>query len=283
MKQQIVGMTYGEERALYALRDAELIGCVFEGEEDGESPLKECRSVVAKNCRFSLRYPMWHCNDILAWDCRLTDTCRAPLWYSDMVTLRHSKIDGVKALRECSDVLIEDTVADSSELGWKCRDVIVRNSLIRSEYLFLECSSMKIRGLTMSGKYSFQYVDDAEIFDSKFDTKDAFWHSKNVTVYDSEIKGEYLGWYSENLTLVNCKISGTQPFCYCRGLKLIDCTLEGCDLAFEFSDVEAQVKGEIDSVKNPVGGYITADKIGEIIINDNRAEGKCLITERKEK
>ena len=133
----------------------------------------------------------------------------------------------------------------------------------------------------MNGKYSFQYVDDAEIFDSTFDTKDAFWHSKNVTVYDSEIKGEYLGWYSENLTLVNCKISGTQPLCYCKGLKLIDCTLEGCDLGFEYSEVEAQVTGDIMSVKNPLSGYITADRIGEIIIDDERAEGKCLITERK--
>ena len=281
MKKQIIGGTFAEERALYACRDAEVFDCVFEGEADGESPLKESRGVAVKNCRFALRYPMWHCEDILAWDCHFTEGCRAPFWYSDTVTLRHCKIEGVKAIRECGDVLIEDTLASSAELGWKCHDVIVRNSRISSEYLFFECSSMKIRGLSVEGKYSFQYVNDAEIFDSSFDTKDAFWHSKNVVVYDSEIKGEYLGWYSENLTLVNCKISGTQPFCYCKGLKLIDCTLDGCDLSFEYSEVEAQIKGRIESVKNPLAGYITADEIGEIIIDDEEVAGKCKITERE--
>ena len=82
---------------------------------------------------------------------------------------------------------------------------------------------------------------------------------------DSVIKGEYLAWYSEGLTLINCKIIGTQPLCYCKDLKLINCTMEGCDLSFEYSDVEADIKGHIDSVKNPRSGKIVADSIGEII------------------
>ena len=86
-----------------------------------------------------------------------------------------------------------------------------------------------------------------------------------MTVEDSVIGGEYLGWYSENLTLVRCRISGTQPLCYCRNLRLIDCTMEGADLAFERSDVRADVRGHIDSVKNPLSGWIRADDIGEII------------------
>jgi hypothetical protein len=117
----------------------------------------------------------------------------------------------------------------------------------------------------LKGKYSFQYVESMEIRDSYLDTKDAFWHSKNVTVKDSVIKGEYLGWFAENLTLINCKIIGTQPLCYCKNLQLIDCTMEGCDLAFEYSEVEADVKGRIDSVKNPRSGTIICDEVGEII------------------
>lgn len=120
----------------------------------------------------------------------------------------------------------------------------------------------------MTGKYSFQYVEDMIIKDSELDTKDAFWHSKNVTVVDSVVKGEYLGWYAENLKFVRCHIIGTQPLCYCKNLKLINCTMEGCDLAFEYSDVEAEVHSHIDSIKNPRSGYIKADSIGEIIHDD---------------
>ena len=101
---------------------------------------------------------------------------------------------------------------------------------------------------------------------SRLCTKDAFWHAKNVTVTDCEVDGEYLGWYSEGLTFIRCHIKGTQPLCYCKRLRLIDCTMENCDLSFEYSDVRAQVRGEIVSVKNPHRGSIIADRIGEVII-----------------
>ena len=44
--------------------------------------------------------------------------------------------------------------------------------------------------------------------------------------------------------------------------------MEETDLAFEYSDVEADVKGNILSVKNPRSGRITADSVGEIIMED---------------
>ena len=44
--------------------------------------------------------------------------------------------------------------------------------------------------------------------------------------------------------------------------------MENTDLAFEYSDVEADVKGHIDSVKNPKSGIIKADSVGEVIMQD---------------
>jgi hypothetical protein len=131
----------------------------------------------------------------------------------------------------------------------------------------------------MKGKYSFQYMENLTITNSMLDTKDAFWHSKNVTVKDSIVKGEYLAWFSEDLTLINCHIQGTQPLCYCKNLKLINCTMDDADLAFEYSEVEADVKGHIISVKNPKEGSITADSVGEIIMEDAVMEcnGKVII------
>ena len=126
----------------------------------------------------------------------------------------------------------------------------------------------------LSGKYSFQYVENMVIKNSYLDTKDAFWHSKNVTVYDSVLKGEYLAWYSENLKLVRCKIIGTQPLCYAKGLILEDCEMIDTDLSFEKSDVQATIKGNIVSVKNPESGYICADSIDQIVLD---APTKCQI------
>ena len=199
------------------------------------------------------------------------------MWYTETATVRHCIIDGVKALRECDDTLIENTVIRSPEFGWKCRGVKLRGGSVESEYLFLDARDIDIKNIKMKGKYSFQYVENMSITDSVLDTKDAFWHSKNVTVTDCEIKGEYLGWYSEGLTLINCHISGTQPFCYCKGLRLIGCTTEGCDLAFEYSEVDADIWGDIVSVKNPKSGKISADSIGEVVLEGSVMENNCEI------
>ncbi|MBE6666707.1 MAG: DUF3737 family protein [Ruminococcaceae bacterium] len=277
MKNFINSKNYDEERALYGIRDTEVFSCTFEGEADGESALKESSSVKLHNCRFALRYPLWHATDFSLHDCSMTDTCRAPMWYSKIGTLRHCRILGVKAIRECNDILIEDSVISSEEFGWRCKDIKVRNTFITSEYFLFETKGGVISELTLEGKYSFQYVEDIEIFNSHLDTKDAFWHAKNVTVTDSIINGEYLGWYSEGLTLINCRISGTQPFCYCKNLKLVNCTMENTDLAFEYSEVEADINGHILSVKNPLSGRICADSIGEIITEGSVRENNCKI------
>lgn len=277
MKNCISSKNFDEERALYALRDTEIFGCTFEGEADGESALKESSSVKLHNCRFALRYPLWHATDFSLRDCFMSDTCRAPMWYSKMGTLRHCMIFGVKAVRECSDILIEDSVISSEEFGWKCKDIKIRNTNITSEYFLFDTADSAINGLTLKGKYSFQYVRNTEIHNSVLDTKDAFWHAKNVTVTDSEINGEYLGWYSEGLTLINCRISGTQPLCYCKNLRLVNCTMDNTDLSFEYSEVEADINGHILSVKNPLSGRISADSIGEIITDGSIKDNNCNI------
>ena len=274
-------LTLDAERALYGLNGAEVVRCVFDGPADGESALKECRHVTLTDCDLRLRYPLWHVSDAVLTDCRMTDTCRAALWYDDRLTLRSCELGGIKALRECRDVLIEGGSGVSTEFGWMCHDLRIRDFALTSEYPFLHTENAEFDGFRLKGKYSFQYVKNMVLRNCILDTKDAFWHAENVTVYDSVVKGEYLAWYASNIRFVRCRIIGTQPLCYCKGLVLEDCTMEACDLSFENSEVTATVNGRIDSVKNPVRGSITADEIGEIIIDEFKWDGECPITVRK--
>lgn len=259
---------FGEERALYHSVNVGIRGCRFEGEEDGESALKESRGLAVESCFFDLRYPFWHTEDVSLVGCHLTENCRAAFWYDRDTTVTASKLHGIKAFRECAGVSLTDCDVVSSEFGWRSRRIRVKDSSIAGEYAFFEARDLEISGMTFRGKYSFQYVKNLVIRDSVLATKDAFWHAENVTVINSEISGEYLGWYSKNLTLIGCHISGTQPLCYAKGLRLIDCTTDGCDLAFEYSDVKASVKGRIESVKNPRRGRLWLDEVGEIIRED---------------
>ena len=153
----------------------------------------------------------------------------------------------------------------------------------KGDYLFMHSSGVRISRLKLQGNYSFQYCKDVEIVDSVLDTKDAFWETENVTVRDSVISGEYLGWYSRGLKLINCRIGGTQPLCYAEDLVLENCVFDAdADLAFEYSSVDADIRGAISSVKNPRTGCIAADSIGDIILDGNiKAPGDCVITVKR--
>ena len=268
MRQEIIEKQFDEERALYNLRKADVIDCVFAGPADGESVLKEARDVKLENCTFSLRYPLWHVETFHMHDSKMDEKTRAAIWYSTDGKITDSDLGGIKAVRECKDFIIRGCNINSQEFGWKCENITLTDSKIESEYLFLDSRDVKLEHVQMKGKYSFQYMENLEIRNSFLNTKDAFWHSKNVTVVDSVIRGEYLGWFSENLTLINCTIIGTQPLCYCKNLRLQNCTMEECDLSFEYSDVIANVIGHVDSIKNPRSGVIVVDSVGDIIMED---------------
>lgn len=273
----IENQRFGEERALYNSDGIALRGCRFEGEEDGESALKESQGVILEDCFMDLRYPLWHNQKLRMVRTTMTPNCRAALWYDDEAEITDSNLLGIKALRECGNIQIKDCRIVSPEFGWRCRNVSVADTEINGEYVFFESENLCIENMTFQGKYSFQYVKTMEIKKSVLKTKDAFWHSHNVIVYDSTLEGEYLAWYSENLTLVRCHIKGTQPFCYCKNLKLVDCTMEDTDLSFENSSVEAKIIGNIVSIKNPRSGHITADSCDCVIIEDSKYPVEAVI------
>ncbi|MAT45004.1 MAG: hypothetical protein CL609_21945 [Anaerolineaceae bacterium] len=279
---KIKNQRFDEERALYNLSQSDVIDCIFAGPADGESALKEVRDVNVVNCEFSLRYPLWHAAKFSLIDSVMDSQSRAPIWYSEDGNIKGCQIDGPKLLRECRNIRIEDSVLLSAEFGWRCHDLDIVTTRIESEYLLFGSSQIKIDQLHMQGKYSFQYVEQMHIKDSVLETKDAFWHSKNVTIENSVVKGEYLGWFSENLTLINCRIIGTQPLCYCENLMLINCTMEDTDLAFEYSDVDADINGHIVSIKNPKSGIISADSVREIIRDNSVMELKAEIKIKKQ-
>ena len=177
------------------------------------------------------------------------------------------------------DIEIENVdMNDADEVFWRCQNLNIKNlKLHGGTYPFMFSSNIRIDGLESDSKYVFQYVKNVEIHNAKITTKDAFWEVENVTIYDSELNGEYLGWHSRNLRLVNCHITGEQPLCYAHDLVLENCTFgPDCDRAFEYSSVQATIKGAIGGVKNPRTGSITAESYGEIILDENiKAPADC--------
>ena len=190
-------------------------------------------------------------------------------------------VEAPKMFRRIDGAYLENVrMPMAQETFWDSRNIKLRNVYTAdANYIFMHCENIDIDGYELHGNYSFQYVKNAVIRNANLQTKDAFWESENVTVYDSVINGEFLAWYAKNLRLVRCRIGGSQPLCYCENLVLEDCTFEpDANLAFEYSSVQATVKGHIPSVKNPRSGHIQAQSIGQVILDGNiKAPGDCII------
>jgi hypothetical protein len=275
----IQDQTFDQERALYGQTCLLVENCRFDGPADGESAFKECRNITVTDSFFNLRYPFWHDAGLSLRRCELTELCRAALWYTEDVSIADCKLHGIKALRECGGVRIENSDILSAEFGWFTRGMQMTDCTAQGEYFMLRSRDLHLQNVRFKGKYSFQYVENAVVENCVLDTKDAFWHAQNVLVRNCTVKGEYLGWYCENVTFENCIISGTQPLCYCKNLKLINCKMLDADLCFERSEVEATLTTPVISIKNPRSGRICVPEVGELIMDDPEAQGSVCITD----
>ena len=268
--EKIVGIKFDGERALYAKKNVVAEDCEFYG---GESPIKECENVAAKNCVFKWRYPLWYGKNLSAENCVFNADTRAGAWYDDGITVKNSEFFSPKNFRRCRCVDLENVkFTGGEETLWFCDGVKLKGVTAEGDYFMHMSENIEVENLTLRGKYSFDGVKNARIRGSVLLTKDAFWNSENVTVTSSRVIGEYLGWNSKNLTLIDCEIESLQGMCYIENLRLINCTLKNTSLAFEYCTVEADISSEIDSVFNPRSGYIKAEKIGELIVEKDKVD-----------
>ena len=266
------------ERPLFFQNDLELSNIKV---LNGESAIKECTNVICTDSSFNGKYPFWHANHAKIEKCTFETGGRAAIWYSQDLSMKDSLVIAPKMFRRCKGLDLENVeFTDALETLWDSTNIKVKNiKAVHADYIFMNSSNIEVENFELHGNYSFQNCTNVKIKNSNLETKDAFWEAKNVTVENCSISGEFLGWHSENLTLINCSIKGTQPLCYAKNLKLINCTFDpDCDLAFEYSSIQAEIKGHVTSIKNPLTGSIKVDSVGEIIRDANaKAPNDCVI------
>lgn len=261
---------FAGERSLFASRDLDIRDSVF---ADGESPLKESRSVRLDGCIFKWKYPLWYCEGVSVRRTTLLDTARSGIWYTKGITMNDCVIDAPKTFRRSENILLKSVkLPHAQETLWSCKDVTLYDVSVNGDYFGMNCVGVSADKLHISGNYAFDGAINVIVRDSRLISKDAFWNCENVEVYDSLIIGEYLGWNSKNVKLVNCTIESNQGLCYMDGVTLINCKLVNTDLAFEYSSVNAEIASKVTSIKNPREGRIVAKAIDELIMEAERVD-----------
>ncbi len=275
----IKDQSFDGERPLYRSADVRLEN-IFIGK--GESSIKESHNIEAENCTFDGKYVFWETTNFRVNNCTFLTGARSSLWYSRNLKMTNCTVEAPKMFRSFDGATVEDTkFLHAQETFWHTKFITLRNvELNEADYVFMDSQNIRLENCVLNGNYSFQYCKNVEIHNCTLNSKDAFWETENVTIYNSTINGEYLAWYSDRLTLINCHVKETQPLCYCRNLKMENCTFDAdADLVFEYSEVEATIRGAMTSIKNPSTGHISVDSVGEIIIDENiKAPANCVIT-----
>ena len=193
-----------------------------------------------------------------AQDLRIYDTIFAdgesPLKESRGIELYSSFFRWKYPLWYSRDIIMKDCfLANTARAGiWYTDELTAENVSIEAPKTFRRCRGLTLRNVTMS------------------DAAETLWSCDGVKLND--VSGEYLGWNSKKLTLINCTIESLQGLCYAEELVLKNCRLLNTTLAFEYSTVDAEIAGRVDSVKNPTSGSITADSIGELILEKDKID-----------
>lgn len=271
-------MTYHEvhqklfttERALFHADNLLIFDSVF---ETGESPLKHNQNMELYSCIFRSKYPVWYSKNCKMQDCTIEESARAGIWYTDNIELTDTLCSAPKTLRKCEGVLLKNvSLPHAEETLWDCQDIQLRQVTANGDYFAKNSRNIEINQLTLSGNYTFDSVKNAEIHNAKILGRDTFWNCENITVYDSYLSGKYIGWNSKHIKFINCVIESEQGFCYMDHLVMQNCKLINTTLAFEYSTVDLDIDSSIESVKNPAGGIIRADKINTLLLEQHRID-----------
>ena len=182
---------------------------------------------------------------------------------SDMHEVRQALLTGERAEFQASGKRYIDTIFDDGESPLKhAHDIELKSSSFKWKYPLWYCSDILAKDCTW-----FEMARAGVWYTNTIRVEDCIWNCENVTVRDSFISGEYLAWNSRNVTFENCTIESLQGLCYVDNLVLRNCRLINTTLAFEYSNVDADIHSTIDSVFNPSSGTIRADVIKELTLD----------------
>ena len=84
---------FGGERPLFATHDLRLENITI---TDGESGIKQCQRMEAKDCRFYGKYPWWHVDGALIEDCTIDKACDRMFEYSTVEADICGHIENIK-------------------------------------------------------------------------------------------------------------------------------------------------------------------------------------------
>lgn len=259
--------SFSGNRCLADKKDVTIRNCTFDGSSGGENALLRSSRLVVENVLIDQKGVFWNSSKLKITTAEFAKRAEMALWYSDHLNVSDASINCDKVLRECSHIDLNKCGIVSNEFGWFNSFINVMNTKVEGDYFMLKSENMAFRNTSATGSSAYQYVKNATFENCEIIGDNMFWHAENVLIKDCEIKGDSIGWFSDRILMINCRISGRNPFCNCKNLQMSGCTIVGTGIAFENSEVEADLEGSLESIVNPAAGVIKVPEVKEVVMD----------------
>ena len=196
-----------------------------------ERALYNSKNLTIENCRFEGpedgESALKECSNIVLNNCYMD--LRYPFWHDKQV-----EINNVKMTKNCRAALwySKDISITNSTLGGikalrECSDVTIYNSYIDSAEFGWKTSKLTINNTTLNGEYAFFECKDVYIDNLNMTGKYSFQYIKNMEIHNSTLKTKDAFWHTKDVIVKDTILEGEYLAWYSENLTLIRCHIKG--------------------------------------------------------
>ena len=150
-----------------------------------------------------------------------------------MTVVENKTFDEERALYGSVDTIVRnckfDGPADGESAIKECKNVIIEDSYLNLRYPLWHVEGLKITGseLTEGCRAALWYSNDVEISDTKLHGIKAARECNRVAIRDCDVISAEFGWFSHNLTMENVTVEGQYFILQSNHLDFKNVTLNG--------------------------------------------------------
>lgn len=198
---------------------------------DEERALYGSRGITVRHCRFDGpadgESALKECSDVTVEDSYFN--LRYPLWHVHGLTVRSSEMtDKCRAAIWYSDnIKINDTGLHGIKALRECRDVSITSSSVISPEFGWSVHGLKMTDTSAESEYFLMRSSDIVFDNVRFKGKYSFQYAGNIEITNSVLDTKDAFWHAKNVTVRDSVINGEYLAWYSEDLTLINCKIRG--------------------------------------------------------
>ena len=175
------------------------------------------------------------------------------LYESRGLTVRHCAFDGPadgeSALKECSDITVENCYFNLRYPLWHVHGLKIKNSEMTESCraALWYSDNIEIENVRMHGIKALRECSDVEIYDCDIISPEFGWSVRNIDMERTNAESEYFMMRSENLEFTDVNFVGKYSFQYIKNAVFENCNFDTKDAFWHAENVTVRnsvVKGE---------------------------------------